>query len=224
MPLTNLDALKVHLGIAATDDSEDDMLSQLIQASEASVKRICGNRQFEKTTYTEYLDGNGSPFIFLKEWPVHSITDLYLDLSGYGGQASGAFAASTELTQGVDFYLVKDPSGVAQSGCVMRINNVWPSSLSRPTGMLSYFRVPIYGCIKVVYIGGFDPVPYDLQLAIWQICAERRLRAKNGQPVQSESDEGYSYSLGGMSDSEAMMIGSVQSLLAPFMPVGRLVS
>jgi hypothetical protein len=89
--------------------------------------------------------------------------------------------------------------------------------------MLSYFRTNCPGCIKAVYVGGFDPVPYDLQLAMWQICAERRIRAKNGQPVQSESDEGYSYSLGGMSDAEMQMIGSVQSLLAPFMPVGRVV-
>jgi hypothetical protein len=162
--------------------------------------------------------------IFLREWPVWSITSLKLDVNGWFGSVTGSFASTTALTSGVDYVMPVDPTtGRSETGQLLRINGLWPLSWARPVGMLSYFNTAMPGCIKAVYVGGFDPIPYDLQLAVWQICAERRLRAVSGQPKQSESDEGYSYSLGGMSDAEMLMIGSVRQLLTPYIPIGSVI-
>lgn len=53
------------------------LLEELINRMTDLMEDYCG-RRFKKTTYTDLLvDGNGSEFLFLKNFPINSVTSIY---------------------------------------------------------------------------------------------------------------------------------------------------
>jgi hypothetical protein len=217
--LTNLGEYFASFGTAP--DLEDDDAKQYIwflAASESFLRRICG-RQFTYGSRTFFLDGNGTPDILIPETPVNSITSVHLDTSGYWGQPTGSFdATQTLLTAGTHYALAYDDpenTGVSKSGRLRRIGGVWPYSMYRPIGALAYRQVPSVGSIKVVAITGYRLVPIDLKNAVFDLTNLYLQTAADGRLKQSESGEGYSYSLGPI-DQEAARLGSVQSIIASY--------
>lgn len=193
MALTSLSALKTHLGI--TGSTQDDFLSQLLEAVESAFLKLV-DRIIEETTETFYLDGNNSAVITLPEYPVSSVSDVRVDPQGFYGQGASAFAASTALTAGVDYCLVKDSStGTAEVGRLFRIGNVWPGRWEHREGLLTPLQKRGAGNIKVTATFGYSTVPADIALAIWQVVAQLRSARKYGRPVDSERFEDYSYHL-----------------------------
>lgn len=95
---------------------------------------VLNNRVYEEREY-------GPLWLFLPERPVRSITNLYEDPAAYGGQGSGDFGASTELTAGTDFFVDWTVSGVSWTGRLERVVTNW-----------STFR----RTIKVVYSAGLS--------------------------------------------------------------------
>jgi hypothetical protein len=212
--LTSLSELASNMRLGTISDTDAKQYIQLIMAAESFVRRVC-NRQFTyNAAYVEYLDSNQTDAVLLRERPVHSVTSVYLDAKGYSGQAPNAFGPESLLTAGVDYFLEIDNSfgTLANAGKLKRIGRSWPLVNWMPIGCLAPRPTPIAGCIKVTYAGGYKLIPNDLKLAIWQIVADRKQAALWGSSFQSESHQGYSYSLGSP-DQEILKIGSVRSIL-----------
>src|SRR3712207_6297795 len=91
-----------------------DYLNFVIRTADAAVKRWL-KRNPELTSYTEYYSGTGTQDLRLKQYPVTSITGVWVDAGGYHGQKVGGFGAGTQLTQGDNFILL------ASSGILRRV-------------------------------------------------------------------------------------------------------
>ncbi len=212
-------------GVEAVDSARAKKDLQLIDAAEAMVHRWCGNRQFFYGTYTEYLDAPVKGRLQVRESPIWSITSLAFDPKGGYGQLTGTFGSGTTLTAGEAYYFIQDnPDGKGYCGqIVAQPQTGWGGwyggalgwgNVQTP-GLLAGQPSPIPGAFKCVYIGGYTLIPDDLRLCIWQIVADRRNASLTGNTFQSESMEGYSYSLGAP-DAEIAKIGSVASILAGY--------
>ncbi|ALA41358.1 hypothetical protein ABE82_07430 [Paenibacillus peoriae] len=69
--LTTIAKVKGQLGIPIEDTSEDNNLNMYIMAASQAIESFC-RRSFKKQTYTEVLDGSGSSFLVLRNFPVFS--------------------------------------------------------------------------------------------------------------------------------------------------------
>jgi len=83
--LTSLINVKAALHITTTDD--DALLESLINRISAAVESYC-KRKFKARDYTEKYDGDGTSILFLKQYPVNSVSSLkigesVLDTSSY---------------------------------------------------------------------------------------------------------------------------------------------
>lgn len=78
--LTTLAELKTYMGI--TGVAEDTLLESLIDAATDLIELFC-NRRFKKTTYTDELyDGNGKTILFMKNYPIVTVTSMYYVIVG----------------------------------------------------------------------------------------------------------------------------------------------
>lgn len=199
--LTNLSEYLVHSRSSVTPtDAVANQLTQLLFASEEQIKQYLGRDVTYKATATEYYDGNGKPRFKLRRWPVTpSSVTIYEDRGGNYGQTSGAFAAATVLTLGTDYSVPVDSKwgdSLSYSGTVERINSVWPYRLRYVPGYLSRISEPVSGCLKVMYTAGFQNIPYPLKQCVWDLTTLKAQLSIYGRFLQSESGEGYSYSMG----------------------------
>lgn len=247
MAISSLALLRTILSIPDGTTSDDTRLRYLLDASDAAVKSYC-KRDFELTTYpgtatggtgdSGYYSGNGQREIILRQYPVISITSVYLDAGGFYGQGSGAFAATTLLTSGTDYYLAHDGylNGascsfsarlVRRSGTVSGSTVFPPDDSMQPMGSLSYpYRQPVWtpgeGNIKVSYTAGYaaSVMPGELVQAVNQLAAwMRNNTALGGLPIQQESLGDYSYQLsqGAFGSLNAHPdLGTTRQLLARF--------
>jgi hypothetical protein len=202
-------------GVPTLTDDESTQVIFHLAAAESLLKRLCG-REFTYKSRTFYLDGNGSQELQIPEFPVQSVTSVYVDRGGYYGQGTDAFDTDTLLTAGTDYYLVIDDHGVngwSKTGLLRRVGTVWPYNVSRKPGYLSKQREPCHGCIKLTAVTGYTLVPFDLKMAIFDLVNFYRSAAADGRLLQSEGGEGYNYSLGGL-DEEAKRLGSVKNIVS----------
>jgi hypothetical protein len=201
--LTNLSEYLAHAMPDATiSDSQAKQVIMLLAAAEARVKHYTGRDFVYRALATEYYDGNGTNRIRLRRTPVvPSSVVIYADYGGYYGQAATPFdSTNTVLTLGTDYTIAPDSrfgDSLNHSGIVGRIGTVWPMRKVRKPGYLSSQFEGVSGSIKVTYSGGFQLIPYDLKLAVWDIATMYRVGSTWGQIANSESGEGYSRSLGG---------------------------
>ena len=217
MALITIGDLKLYLSITTT--SEDNYLMLLRTGTEAAFKRMVG-WEIEATDYTEYYDGNWTPYIALRQPPVNSIASVYLDPNGYGGQGSGAFPSTTLLVSGTDYYFQKDgPNGsYSASGLLVKIGSIWPGTFQRMRGELAAKRVRGQGNIKVAYNGGYNPVPADVKQAIFEACKQLRAARKLPGIPGAEGLSEYNYSIlaPGQLEMEMLKIGSMAQIVATY--------
>ena len=71
--LTSLVNVKAALHITTTDD--DTLLENLINRISAAVESYC-RRKFKARDYTEKYDGDGTSVLYLKQYPVNSVSSL----------------------------------------------------------------------------------------------------------------------------------------------------
>ena len=80
MSIVTLPEVKTFLGIAATDDSEDDILEFIHDGIEGWAKNVKCHRTFDSTTYTNDLyDGTGETYLYLREYPITAITRIAIN-------------------------------------------------------------------------------------------------------------------------------------------------
>lgn len=231
MSLATLSAIKLNLGIADSDTSQDSRLTAWMNAAIAAVQRACEGVDFESITRTEYYEPDGWNLI-TRHRPISSITTVYEDANAAWGDESGAFAADTILVAGSDYALVRDGSGVngevAKSGIIRRIGTKWATAISpvayRNTNYNNLTRsiVPAIGPVKLVYVSGYTTCPVDVTQAI---CAEvdmmRAMAGQGGQQMTSESLGEYSYSTAnlhrGVQDFGYFLSPQAAVLMQPYM-------
>lgn len=197
MPLVSIPVLKQFLNIAQSDVSKDHWLTALLAGVEATAENYC-KRKFTKQTYTEFYSGNGTSYLILRQWPVHSITNLWEDTAANFSHGDGSpFASATLLDQGVDYVLEVDTEGTqSASGIVHRLNTVWPEDYAAYTpGRIISAYAPTLGSIKVTYVAGYDPVPKDLQMALCYLVSYMRRTMPQGGEIISEKVGDYAYTM-----------------------------
>lgn len=214
MALASVTDVKLHLGIAAATTTYDALLAMMLDQATAAIESYC-KRTFTAASRFEYYSGDDSQVLILRNAPVQSIANLWLDATGYFGDGATPFAAATLLVAGTDYALARDndsDSQVSRSGIVRRLNGTWPAIKERQPGLITRTRGAGHGNIKVEYTSGYGTIPADLQAACLQLTA--RFYNNRDMSLNQEQYEDYSYTRALPAD-EAKMIGSVTSLLAP---------
>jgi hypothetical protein len=170
--LTTLENIKEYLNITGTDD--DLLLENLIDRATGIIEIIC-NRPLKNVdgqdalvAQTEYFNGGGRSKLFLKYYPISSITSIHDDPDRVYG--ADTLIDSDEYAFWADEGIVEfDGAGTVGSG----VKN-----------------------IKVIYKGGYTAatLPYDIE----QICIELvailyKMRDRIGVSSKSFSDGSASY-------------------------------
>ena len=77
--------------VSVTGSDDDTLIGNLIDRKTEMFERYCGVSSFLVADYTEYHDGQGSPYLFVKNIPINSIDSIYSD-------ADWEWAADTLIT------------------------------------------------------------------------------------------------------------------------------
>jgi len=151
--------------------TEDTLWEDLVDSATKIIESIC-NRQFKylsggaQATITEYFSGEGKNKLFLKYYPVTSITKIYDD-------PDREYGADTEIDS--DEYALWADEGIVEFDGAGTIGS----------GVKN---------IKVTYKGGYTTTPFDLELVCWELVAILyKMRDRIGVASKSFSDGSASY-------------------------------
>ena len=117
---------------------EDDIIDQIILQQSEIIKQYC-DRKFIQETFTQYYDGKGRGELFLRDYPIISVTTLNSD-------SSRAYAVEDNINISDDV-LVDKSAGILQ---------LWNNESAFASGHAS---------VKVVYDAGYAVIPRDIQEA-----------------------------------------------------------
>lgn len=221
MAIVSLSDAKLFLGIAVGDTSEDDKLTFMIGMVDRIIKNYC-RQNLEQATYTEFFSGDGTRAVVLRQRPIQSITNVWLDNSGYYGTGPSAFASTALLTSGTGYapdwdITLSNAQVVSKSGLLIRIGTIWPElNAAYIPGRLTQETGPAYGNIKVTYVAGYPSAAFPADLkgaACMLVSGMRRSAIFGGMPLSSESITDYSYSLAAVSVNKFPEIGTVRQIL-----------
>jgi hypothetical protein len=95
--LTDIDTLKVWLGLSAGTGPSDALLSQLVTAASAFIVDYLG-RDLVVTSYTDIYDGNGAAFMLLRQAPITAVQSV-----AFCGKTITAAADPVAETAGILF-------------------------------------------------------------------------------------------------------------------------
>jgi len=172
-----------------------------------------GTAGYYAKQFIEYYDGNNLRELQLRNVPVRSVANVWLDPNGHYGQGADAFNSSTLLVVAQDYDLELSEVGYSATGCLRKLWGVWPGNTDR-VGMQA-IAVPGNGNIKVQYVSGYRSMPTDLSLAAEVVVADLYRTASDGASMASESIDYYSYTRLSAADEENAL-SSAKSLLKRF--------
>lgn len=200
--LTTLDRAKVFLGITGT--AQDTLLTMLINQATGFLEGATG-RRFASTTYTDEKYNGGKSKLFLRQYPVSTLSSLQY--------RQGTISAPTWVSFPADDYMLYGDEGYIQFlfGTVQ--------GLSSPTAN----GVAYQGTqnINVTYTAGYlidwahedDPtkhnLPPDLEAVTLSIVG-RMLNTRKASGISSESVEGASISYDVVQSMSAYEQGIIQ--------------
>ena len=101
--LATLDEFKNFYGMTGAKQLEDDLIEDMIDRMTQLFQTYCGVTSFKAADYTEYIDGESSKYIFPKNTPIISVTELNED-------ADWNWAADTTI--GSDEYRIIDDNQI----------------------------------------------------------------------------------------------------------------
>jgi hypothetical protein len=228
MPLTDLNSIKTANGIALTNTTDDAWITLVQPSVEAALQKWIGYN-IAQATYTEYYDGNNTRLLLLKQLPVYTVGNVWIQEDGQDGNNPTPFATPEDP---FSYWLELDGPGAAYSatGKLHRGNQstpntttpglnsgIWPGCWTSPWNRLSKKEIPGAGNIKIQYLAGYSPVPQDIQLAVWESMGQLRAMRRFGYlgPIKSEGLSASSYSLGDLYKA-IYMLGAVQQILSMY--------
>jgi hypothetical protein len=163
MALVTLQLVKEHLEIPLANTSQDTRLNLLIGVVSEHVEDYC-QRTFAETTYSKQYDGTSQSDLVLDEYPVTSVTSLYID--------NGRDFDSSALVDADEYELIEPNALRLHHGRF-------------PRGSLN---------VKVDYVAGYATIPNAIQYATLLIIEQlfrsnedrrvgRNSVSKNGETV-----------------------------------------
>ncbi len=224
MALLTLSQYLGFAGLTGTDATRDASLTAIIADVCDAINQACRPWLFEPQEVTAILDSPLDETLVLPIIPVRSVTSIYSN-----GQASGdpaAFTADTLLVPYTQYWLeIDDPvnawssSGIVYKRAGSWNGQYWGGERRWPVQALGSVLVVGRGAIKVVFQAGCLTVPPNVQMAACLMTSLIFQRRQKGAPVQSESWNGDSYSLGsgGFATAGAISSPDVVSLLRRYM-------
>lgn len=262
--LISLEQAKAQIPSAPSTD--DNVLAALITACSGVVENYC-RRRFGKQTFTELLHGTGTPYLFVSNPPITTVTavrggmlpacfvqfndptnqyqaatvsvtasavvlvtlingttsthsfsfasyptfgDLAPAINGVGG--GWVCTLSNQFAQWlVSDLVVTNPGGLEAPGIVNTPGTWSTRNASVPLSVywasLPFYRVnnsegeifapggfvPGYQNYRVDYVGGFDPIPAEIQYATAQLVALAYATRNSNPLMQSETLDRYTY-------------------------------
>ncbi len=224
MALCTLSDVKNGLGI--TGNSSDAVLALCLDAADRGIKDYC-KREFESRTYTHFFSGNGLKELIVREFPVQSVTSVWMDPAGYFGQGTNnPFNSTTLLSPGSDYALRIDDTlnGWSISGIIDRLGSAnnqgyyfQPFGGSLSLGGRSTSWNKGQGNIKVTYTAGYTSIPSTLKsCCVFYAGHIFKTFPNAGHLASSESLGGYSYSLMGGDGGGAPELGSIRQMLTRY--------
>lgn len=184
--LCTLDEIKLHPAFrrlrSATVDTSDEEFIQMSISAVSSRFELTTGRRFQLGTYTEYFSPmEGQSAVLLRGYPISSVTSL----------VQSATSTWTDGAMSADAYGVDTISGIVR--------------------MRSATFNEGFNTLRVVYVGGYDPIPSDLKYAcMMQVAHEVELAPKSSLSSQSSQT-------GGQASYQPMQyLPAVQTLLASY--------
>ena len=216
MALLTLAEVKLYLGVGTT--AFDDRLDALRGAAERVAQQWC-KRELAQATYTEYLEGDGTAFLPLRQRPVQSLTSVALATRGSYGAIPGDY---TPLVAGFDYTLRLRETATGESGELVKLSGVWPQEQIHHVGTLAWERRLGKGNVKAVYVAGYAPssVPEDIKYAIALIVGYMQRTARRGGTDYSERLGDHSYMIPMARIREAPDLGEARQILSVYREVG----
>ena len=196
MSITTVSNCKAFRGIDASNTEHDAELTRLIPAVQAFMEQECA-RKFDQATVTEYFNGRG--FVYSSNYGF-----------GYGVNGVGV---GIGRRYGVDEWTEKASSDrlMVARPPIISITNIWddplrvyPTPISTANYLIADAEAGIIRLdqliflrgianIKVTYLGGYSPIPADLeQAAIEMVWAAREKGSNNLIGVRSRALAGDS--------------------------------
>lgn len=170
--LTTTAYVKTQLGISGS--TQDALIAQLITAVSAQFESLTG-RKFINTDYTEIYDGTGRSNLYLREYPVNSVTSVERN--------HGSIGDPSWTTLDADTYYVDTRTGIISSGSAFAS---FPGDFSK--------RIAHY---RVIYNAGYGAaaadMPEDIQQAIAAIIGYQ-INTMGREGITSERTGTYSVS------------------------------
>jgi hypothetical protein len=164
--LTTLEQAKKHLGIDASDTTQDDTITFYINSASSLIQKYC-NRVFAHTRRQEYVQGRGGLRLVLDHYPI---TELH-----------GLDIAINNIVETIDVSTIRV---IPETGMLYRANGGFP--YNRITGQFMHpnFDNPVDN-IFIDYSTGYvlpkdatddNPrtLPYDLEMACLKMIAHMK--------------------------------------------------
>ena len=145
--LVTLDEFKTYKDISSTE--KDDLLSGIIDRVSGIVKSFCKRDfiDYYSTPLTQYFDGINVETVYLKEYPIGTVTSVSISYDGG--------VTYTALTETLDFFVnYEDGSITAATGYFI------------PAGYSSIPAGVSNRTLKIIYTGGYLKCPDDLKQAV----------------------------------------------------------
>jgi len=161
--LTSLDNVKMYLFNSTSGTTYDDLLEMLIDEVTVMIEMECGDRRFKNSgdNIEEYYSGvEGGKIVFPKAWPIEEVIGVEVN--------SGTQGNPTWEPIDTDTYSVDYNSGMIYIG--------------------TKFSIGI-GNYKVVYKGGYDEIPKDIEMAAIKMVA-KEFDKRRSQGIVSEGGGG----------------------------------
>lgn len=191
--LTTLAKAKDICDIATATTTYDTFLTKMINSATSAIENICGKRRFKSTTYTnERYDGNGADKLYLRHYPIISVSALTID--------NESQSEATDYDDYDGHWIEPVIQGVKLEGCLYRVDK-WNFGWQN---------------VKITYTAGYATIPYDLDLACQLTVRGFYNIKKNSESKKSETIGRYSYTIDTLPASEQTKI---MELLRNYIPV-----
>lgn len=160
--LTSLEKARQQCHIEDTDTSQDDILTRFINEASMRIETLT-SRILKSRSITEYHDGRNNNRLITRQFPISVVSELWID-------NSSEFTDSEDQLASTDYHIDEENVGI-----------VLASSCS------SSFRKGTRN-IKIVYTGGYDTIPVDLEGAcLWMVEYLYDMRSDERIGTQSKS-------------------------------------
>lgn len=156
--LVTLAVCKEMLNIPDADTGQDEVLKRLINSCTFRIERYI-DRKVKKRSWTEYQDGRNNDRLLLRQWPAEKPSEVWIDADSKFTDTANKLATS-------DYELEIAANGEGVGIILM-------GGLYFPNGRRN---------VKIIYPGGYDPIPYDLEEACWQFV-EFLYNVRNDQRI-----------------------------------------